>query len=955
MEAKGLMGKEYRTCDSYVKISLAPNLDCTSRQKTKTIADCKNPVFHERFVFPVGDKDNHKRLLITVWNRNRTSKKNELLGCMSFGLRSLIASEKEIGGWYYLLGEELGRTKHLKVATRRLRHKQETALPGHVLPTENRSPENMENLTITILRGNDGYGFTICCDSPVRVQAVDPGGPADRAGLQQLDTILQLNGQHVEHYKCVELAHAIRNCFIEITVLAGRTVPQIKPGFENLIRQPSLKTNYNPGSPPNKREKNHVRQRTFASHRQSCHILYNTSEGATLKSLKQQKMAENKARTLQGPRTTSSGDHNYIILTPINPGAKILRPVFQENHSTLGTVRGHQHGGLHRRSTLLGSTSDTISSQAHSMNNYANYQNCTIVRSHIPHTSYGTYVTLSPKVLVFPVFVQPLDLCNPGRSLMLSEEMLLHENINQIKKVTVFIYTDLMLLTCEDEFGRCNVLQNPLFLCNLKVQEDSPEDLKVYILHVREKSENLINLEAYTEEQKRRVQQCLKESITKQHLKRSESSAEDKMLEPKADEPGEMAPEEEGVKLTEGNIEGPSTEKSDYENVGKSPDTLPLMTEPTESTENASESLRETSEKNSNDNHVSRASFVIPEVRLDPMFSQNFDPIPLMQDGAAEEDEEEEEDDDEDEEDDEEDDDEDNELNYLERSDSKRRSMIEQSACEKHCTLSVQNSLRRRTHSEGSLLQEPKSQCFTSDNALHCLEHESTKSGWVIPSPKTLKKELAKNGGSMHQLYLLFSGRKLSGGDCGCDLGTEGTKKKKAKNLAKDMKNRLGFLRRRNESPGRNPGNKLDKVMKAVKPTPEEALKWGESLDKLLVHKYGLAAFRAFLRTEFSEENLEFWLACEDYKKIKSQSKLASKAKKIFAEYIAIQSCKEVNLDSYTREHTKDNLQNINRTCFDLAQKRIFGLMEKDSYPRFLRSELYSDLINQKKPSPTSA
>lgn len=59
----------------------------------------------------------------------------------------------------------------------------------------------------------------------------------------------------------------------------------------------------------------------------------------------------------------------------------------------------------------------------------------------------------------------------------------------------------------------------------------------------------------------------------------------------------------------------------------------------------------------------------------------------------------------------------------------------------------------------------------------------------------------------------------------------------------------------------------------------------------------GLAAFRAFLRTEFSEENLEFWLACEEYKKIKSQSKMASKAKKIFAEYIAIQSCKEVSVD----------------------------------------------------------
>ncbi|XP_010586020.3 regulator of G-protein signaling 3 isoform X2 [Loxodonta africana] len=169
---------------------------------------------------------------------------------------------------------------------------------------------------------------------------------------------------------------------------------------------------------------------------------------------------------------------------------------------------------------------------------------------------------------------------------------------------------------------------------------------------------------------------------------------------------------------------------------------------------------------------------------------------------------------------------------------------------------------------------------------------------------------------------------------------------------AKDMKNKLGIFRRRNESPGAQPAGKADKVMKSFKPTSEEALKWGESLEKLLLHKYGLAVFQAFLRTEFSEENLEFWLACEDFKKVKSQSKMAAKAKKIFAEYIAIQACKEVNLDSDTREQTKNNLQSVTRGCFDLAQKRIFGLMEKDSYPRFLRSDLYLDLINQKKMSP---
>lgn len=56
----------------------------------------------------------------------------------------------------------------------------------------------------------------------------------------------------------------------------------------------------------------------------------------------------------------------------------------------------------------------------------------------------------------------------------------------------------------------------------------------------------------------------------------------------------------------------------------------------------------------------------------------------------------------------------------------------------------------------------------------------------------------------------------------------------------------------------------------------------------------GLAAFRAFLKTEFSDENIEFWLACEDYKKIKSPGKLMSKANKIYKEFIDVQAPKEV-------------------------------------------------------------
>lgn len=42
-------------------------------------------------------------------------------------------------------------------------------------------------------------------------------------------------------------------------------------------------------------------------------------------------------------------------------------------------------------------------------------------------------------------------------------------------------------------------------------------------------------------------------------------------------------------------------------------------------------------------------------------------------------------------------------------------------------------------------------------------------------------------------------------------------------------------------------------------------------------------------------------------------------------------------------------MENIGADCFDLAQSRIFGLMEKDPYPRFLRSDLYLDLTHQKR------
>uniref|UniRef100_A0A4W4G9U5 Uncharacterized protein n=1 Tax=Electrophorus electricus TaxID=8005 RepID=A0A4W4G9U5_ELEEL len=243
-----------------------------------------------------------------------------------------------------------------------------------------------------------------------------------------------------------------------------------------------------------------------AHHRASRRVLVNGSEGVRVGGVavpwgdrREESEVSNRTHThtLRGTRVKASNGDDYIILSPINPGGQILRPVYGEEHGTLG------------KSSPVGTCQKSSS--------FSNYQNCTIVRSHMPsNTNYGTYVKVAPKILIFPIFVQPLDLCNPTRSLVVSEELTLHESKHL--SVTVFIYTDLMLVTREDEAGRCNVLQNPLFLRQLQLQEgkwSSHTQWKVSYLH----------LEAYSLEQKRRVCQYLSDNIDKQlRLHHSETS-----------------------------------------------------------------------------------------------------------------------------------------------------------------------------------------------------------------------------------------------------------------------------------------------------------------------------------------------------------------------------------------------------------------------------------------------
>ncbi|XP_060095079.1 regulator of G-protein signaling 2-like isoform X1 [Heteronotia binoei] len=229
---------------------------------------------------------------------------------------------------------------------------------------------------------------------------------------------------------------------------------------------------------------------------------------------------------------------------------------------------------------------------------------------------------------------------------------------------------------------------------------------------------------------------------------------------------------------------------------------------------------------------------------------------------------------------------------------------------------------------------------------------DKSGSGWSLPSPKSLRKERHPRGrvaAAKEHLRNLFGGSNKSlGSSAESSLGSDCDGSHHARPTQKHCRrrNKRNFLRLWSSG---------CPEIQSLRPTPEEAQKWAESLEKLLLHPYGQRAFHAFLESEFSEENLDFWMACEDYRKLRSCDKLQDNARKIYDQYVTIQAPKEVNLDSQTRDITNRNILLPTRGCFEQAQRRIFGLMEKDSYPRFIRSPVYQALVQPNGEEPNGA
>ena len=109
--------------------------------------------------------------------------------------------------------------------------------------------------------------------------------------------------------------------------------------------------------------------------------------------------------------------------------------------------------------------------------------------------------------------------------------------------------------------------------------------------------------------------------------------------------------------------------------------------------------------------------------------------------------------------------------------------------------------------------------------------------------------------------------------------------------------------------------------------------------------------FRLFLKDQCTTRNLNFWLACEHYRKLKpsdhkGNQHLYELAIALYVKFIKASAMQRVTLLDQTKKQIKMGLELKQRVTPDLfltAQKEIWGVMNKNELGQFLVSGVLAD------------
>uniref|UniRef100_A0A8D2J7V6 Regulator of G protein signaling 10 n=1 Tax=Varanus komodoensis TaxID=61221 RepID=A0A8D2J7V6_VARKO len=131
-------------------------------------------------------------------------------------------------------------------------------------------------------------------------------------------------------------------------------------------------------------------------------------------------------------------------------------------------------------------------------------------------------------------------------------------------------------------------------------------------------------------------------------------------------------------------------------------------------------------------------------------------------------------------------------------------------------------------------------------------------------------------------------------------------------------------------------------------------IRWATSLENLLEDPEGVKRFREFLKREFSEENVLFWIACEEFKKIQDKKQMHTKANEIYTTFLSSKASYQVNVEGQSRLD-ESILEEPHPLMFQKLQDQIFNLMKYDSYSRFLKSDVFLKLKQTEEQEENSA
>ncbi|XP_065061791.1 regulator of G-protein signaling 13-like [Rhopilema esculentum] len=125
----------------------------------------------------------------------------------------------------------------------------------------------------------------------------------------------------------------------------------------------------------------------------------------------------------------------------------------------------------------------------------------------------------------------------------------------------------------------------------------------------------------------------------------------------------------------------------------------------------------------------------------------------------------------------------------------------------------------------------------------------------------------------------------------------------------------------------------------------EKVKRWMFDFESLITDEVGKALFESFLRHEFSDENLKFWSDVERMKSTKENTARYILIRRIYREYVQPRSINEINIEAWIRKSIEDNIDQPDISIFDPAQTQVYLLMYRQSWPRFLASSAYKNLL----------